>query len=308
VTTRLIAAVNEASAQFSPDVVFIDSLQMGGLIRSINSLGALLVLGPHNVESELHLDIARSAEQSRLVRFYHGAEARKVARAERQLFPAYDLLCAISVHDAEAFAIRGARRVTIVPNGTWPVAARPSTGIRCQERLSLLFVGALTYRPNAEGVKWFAEAVLPRLRQVAEVELTVIGEGLPVTDAEGVSWVGHVDSVDPFFERCDAAVVPLLSGGGSRLKALEAFGRRVPVVATRKGVAGIEVEDGRHVWLGEDEDSLTRACLDLYEGLLRRPDEVGRRVEQAFAVARRLTWDEIAKDFLDDLQKLRPPI
>jgi hypothetical protein len=53
---------------------------------------------------------------------------------------------------------------------------------------------------------------------------------------------------------------------------------------------------------------LARACLDLYEGLLRRPEEVDRRVEQAFAVARRLTWDEIGKDFLDELQTLRPPI
>ena len=60
-------------------------------------------------------------------------------------------------------------------------------------------------------------------------------------------------------------VAPLRLGSGTRIKILEAFAHRVPVVATSVGAAGLTVKDREHLLIADDPESFARACLELLD-------------------------------------------
>jgi glycosyltransferase involved in cell wall biosynthesis len=66
--------------------------------------------------------------------------------------------------------------------------------------------------------------------------------------------------MEPELARADLAVVPVRYGGGTRLKILESFAHRVPVVSTTVGAEGLDVEDGVHLLLADEPDDFALAC------------------------------------------------
>jgi glycosyltransferase involved in cell wall biosynthesis len=66
--------------------------------------------------------------------------------------------------------------------------------------------------------------------------------------------------MEPELARADLAVVPLRSGSGTRLKILESFAHRLPVVSTTLGAEGLDVEDGVHLLVADDAGGFAAAC------------------------------------------------
>jgi glycosyltransferase involved in cell wall biosynthesis len=64
-----------------------------------------------------------------------------------------------------------------------------------------------------------------------------------------------VPDVRPYYRGALAAVVPLRTGGGTRLKILEAMAAGVPVISTALGAEGLDVRDGRNVLLADADDA-----------------------------------------------------
>ncbi len=91
---------------------------------------------------------------------------------------------------------------------------------------------------------------------------------------------GAVADLSPWYAGADVVVVPLREGAGTRIKVLEAFAHRRPVVATPAAVAGLEVVDGRSVHLGASPEELAAHVVRL----LRHPDDARRTVDEAEAV------------------------
>ncbi|MBV9829450.1 MAG: glycosyltransferase [Alphaproteobacteria bacterium] len=115
----------------------------------------------------------------------------------------------------------------------------------------ILFVGTLNYPPNADGLKWFVAMVWPRIMQElgASACLLVVGIDAPpeLIDAisvPGVTYLGRVDDIAAVYARCDAAIVPILTGGGTRIKILEAFSFTRAVLTTPIGCEGIALTPG----------------------------------------------------------------
>jgi glycosyltransferase involved in cell wall biosynthesis len=102
---------------------------------------------------------------------------------------------------------------------------------------------------------WSAQ---PRLR------LTVAGRGYeaPAGTDERVSVLGFVDRLDQLYARAACALVPLLSGGGSPVKFIEALAHGLPVVATPRGAAGVDAESGRHYLEGAGAERFAAAVLE----------------------------------------------
>jgi len=86
-----------------------------------------------------------------------------------------------------------------------------------------------------------------------------------------------VEDLDPFYDRADIVVAPLIHGGGTRIKVLEAFAHRRPLVATRLAVAGLAVRDGHDVLLGDSPPELALALTSL----LDNPSLGGRIADNA---------------------------
>jgi glycosyltransferase involved in cell wall biosynthesis len=129
----------------------------------------------------------------------------------------------------------------------------------------VLFQGTFDYGPNADGATWFVREISPRLRaQVPGTIVRLVGKTSPAVeqldDPPAVTTVGVIPSMGPELARADLAVVPIRYGSGTRLKILESFAHRVPVVSTTLGAAGLEVDNGVHLLLADDPDQFAHAC------------------------------------------------
>jgi len=162
--------------------------------------------------------------------------------------------------------------IAVVPNGyplpTSPVAPlTPSPAPSA--RHTMLFVGPLTYEPNYLGVKWMIDEVIDLIRrEVPNAELAVIGEdGGASTSLQhpAVSFHGLVPDVTPYYEVAHIAVAPIHSGGGTRLKVLEAMARKRPLVSTSFACSGLDLRPERDLLVARSADEFARACVELLE-------------------------------------------
>lgn len=132
----------------------------------------------------------------------------------------------------------------------------------------LIFTGPFAYSANYEAMVWFLCEVYPRIQaQAPSVRLTITGDhrNLPLPPASNVDLVGFVDDVRSLIARSWISLAPLWTGGGTRLKILEAMALRTPVVATSKGAEGIDAEDGQHLLIADTPEDYASAILRLLD-------------------------------------------
>lgn len=201
-------------------------------------------------------------------------EAERTRRFERAAALECDLCIAVSEEEAAAVKeLLGVDHVRVVPNGVdtahfTPAASDPDPA-------SLLFVGTLSYRPNSEGVKHFAKRILPRIHQeIPEAVLHVVGVDPPrevkALAGENVVVHGMVPDVLPHYQRAAVVVVPLLSGGGTKIKVLEAAACGKAIVATSVGVDGLPFRAGEDLVVADSDDDFASAAASLLKNGARR--------------------------------------
>jgi glycosyltransferase involved in cell wall biosynthesis len=165
----------------------------------------------------------------------------------------------------------------------------------------VLFVGSMDYPPCVDGALYFCDEILPHLRQeIPDVELWIVGKNpLPEVrelHGNGIHVTGFVESVEPYYRRCAACIVPLRAGGGTRLKILEALALGRPVVSTFIGCEGLDLNHGDHVLLADAPAPFAAQVAQLLtDGMLyQRLVNQGR--ERVVAL---YDWDAIAAQLLD---------
>jgi glycosyltransferase involved in cell wall biosynthesis len=171
--------------------------------------------------------------------------------------------------EARAVAGRHGLAASVLPNAV-RVPPRPS---RDPKAGRLLFVGNLTFRPNIDAAVTLVEQVLPAVRARTDLPVSVALVGphdghpavLALAGHPGVVLLGYVPELALLYEEAIAVVVPLEVGGGTRIKLLEAFAHLVPVVATPAAAAGLAVESGVHLLVGDTSDELADHVLALLE-------------------------------------------
>lgn len=161
----------------------------------------------------------------------------------------------------------GRPNVGVVANG-YRGPARPVWEPPIGVAPTLLYIGDMSYRPNIEAASMLVEQVLPRVRErLPDCRARIVGRGTErirhLGDVPNVDLVGPVADVVPELVAASICAVPLLSGGGTRIKILEAFAHGLPVVSTTVGAEGLAVVDGRHLLVADDPDALASSICDL---------------------------------------------
>jgi glycosyltransferase involved in cell wall biosynthesis len=134
---------------------------------------------------------------------------------------------------------------------------------------TLIYPGALSFSANYDAMTWFVRASFPLIRAARpSVRLLITGKADPELSAglqavDGIELTGYVQDVRPVVARSWCEVVPLRIGGGTRLKVLEALALGTPVVATSKGIEGLELEHDRHLLCADTAGDFARATTRL---------------------------------------------
>lgn len=298
-------ALGELLARGRYDVVQIEGLELMGYAPMVRawSPAARLVYDAHNAEAALQRTMVR-AEATDPRRWhamlYSLVQWSRLTSYERLMVGTADLVLAVSEEDAAQ--LRGRRcEPRVVPNGV-DLTALPFCPAPADPVPSILFVGPLDYRPNADAVRWLLSRVLPRVRrQVPAARLRLVGRGTEQVQAEGVEGMGYVADASVELQRAAVLVVPMRMGSGVRFKVLEAMASGVPVVSTPLGVAGIAAESGRHALVGRSSAELAEAVVQVLRD---------RRLAQSLAsaaralVERQYTWSRITPAYLRTLREI----
>ena len=262
------------------DAVHADQISVAGYALQLSI--PFCVLDYHNAVYRVCESLA-SGESSMLRRRLLVREACKVARYEAEQAASFSRTLFVSEVDRQAICnVAHPEERALIKSGSrvLPICI-DCTGFERvhsrQDARRITVIGTMFWPPNSQGVLWFAEHVLPRiLDECPDAVLTVVGKRPPSEVralerrfAGSVEVTGYVLDVLPLLQETAALIVPLLSGGGMRVKILDAWRWGLPVVSSRVGAEGIEVQDGIDIVLADTPEAFARALVVL----LQQPNE-----------------------------------
>jgi polysaccharide biosynthesis protein PslH len=284
-TRRFQREIDSLLAAHTYDYIVVEQSQMG--FFRCRQPGAIHVLDLQNIEYEL-LERRAKVQSNPVKGFALAVEATKFKRQELAISEQYDLVFTPSEREAMHLRkILKTPRVECLANSIDPdFFARRSEQPTANE---IAFVGTTHVDANRDGLIYFMEQVFPLIeQQVPDVHFSIVGGKPPAeirafAQRPNVEVTGFVDDVRPYMARAKALVVPLRSGGGTRLKILEGLSFGVPTVSTSVGAEGIDLTDGRDILIGDTPqafaDRVVQTLTD--EALCRRLADSGRRLVEA---------------------------
>ncbi|HEY79774.1 MAG TPA: glycosyltransferase [Caldilineae bacterium] len=292
--------------EIDPDILLIEGIEMAPYFFAMREAGVptgRAIYDAHNAETLLQQRAAR-ADLRRPARWpaalYSAIQMLKLRRYEARLVRSVAGVAAVSERDAHFLRTLGPEtRLEVVTNGVDIALYRPDESfppVFHRPGPHLLFTGKMDFRPNVDAALWFANEVLPRLRGMgAPAHFWVVGRSpharlKALRGRDDVTVTGEVPDVRPYIVQADVYVAPLLAGGGTRFKILEALVLAKPVVSTTLGADGIPVVDGEHLALADAPDVFARRVAELlaHEAKARAMGRRGR----AF-VAAQFDWSVI---------------
>jgi glycosyltransferase involved in cell wall biosynthesis len=255
--------------------------------------GAPMVLTEHEVRAGRPVGLRTPRIAQRLRPLLTEAEWRRWQRFQPAVWRRFDRIQVFTPGDAAAMGRMApgvAARVRVNPFG---VELPPDADPAREEDDSVVFVGGFVHPPNMDAALWLGREIMPLLRAHRPgVRLTIVGsqppEAVRTLDGPDIVVTGWVPAVEPYLERAAVVLAPLRTGGGMRLKVLQAMAHGKAVVTTPLGAEGLAVEGHQPpLTIASEAEELARtASALLVEDDARR--QLGARA-RAF-VARHHSW------------------
>jgi glycosyltransferase involved in cell wall biosynthesis len=286
------------------DLVHVARLKMARHVEGIAArpVRPRLVLDLDDIETSTRLRELRTLRVPRLssaVLAY--LDLMRLARYQQRMLTSFDRVLVCSRLDEQRLGIATA---LVVPNGTVIPDLAPRDG---SDGKAILFCGALSYGPNVDAMRYFLDSIFPDiLREIPAARLLIVGrrpsaEVLALARPPQVTVWPDVPSVEPFYRQSTIAVAPLRTGGGTRLKILEAFAHEIPVVSTTIGCEGLDVRDGEHLLIADGDRQFARQCVRL----LRAPHVRQELVSRARSLTvERYSWASVGAAFAHTIMSM----
>tara|TARA_B100000927_G_scaffold290368_1_gene289011 strand:- start:867 stop:2054 length:1188 start_codon:yes stop_codon:yes gene_type:complete len=269
------SSLQEVVGNYEPDIIQIESVFLATYIEGLRKIShAPIILRLHNIEEEIW--------QNRLagVRGLHYALYQKMAndirRFERVAWSSADLVLPISHADKE-LVLNNCPEVSteVIPMGmVVDHIARPNRIMGGGLRLGL--IASWDWSPNLEAAKWLLDEIVPQLDVLDNWTLHLAGRNMPgwliKRRSKRIHILGEVKSALHFVRSMDVMVMPFKSGGGVRVKVLEALAAGIPCIGTSKAFQGLSVTDNNEVLIAEDAEQFVEAVcrISSEEGLWNR--------------------------------------
>lgn len=280
----------------------VDLLHAEKLGYAYPCLPARLLLGIFTVLVEHDVEYQRLADTCDLTPRAH----RFMRRFERNACGRVDAVVTVSGEDRRRLTRLGVEggKIHVIPHGVDTAQFARGRRERVRGMLGLegavvgIFHGTGSYKPNRDAIVSLVGEVLPAISgRGLDLKLLILGGPPPGVASPAVISPGVVEEgvLADYLAAADIALLPIRSGGGTRLKILEYFAAGVPVVSTAKGAEGLGAEDGKHLLLAETAEEMAGAALRLAGDPALR----ARIIRNALEFARGRDWRLIAMRYLE---------
>lgn len=195
--------------------------------------------------------------------------------------------------------------IDVAPNAArFPDGDRSDVSRAATHPPTLLFVGTYAYPPNLEAAELLVQKIFPLiLDRIPDARLVLVGTQVERVDLgkeppRNVELRGFVPDLRSIYAEADLVACPILAGGGTRTKIIEAAACRVPVVSTTLGAEGIEFEDGKEIVLRDRPTAFAQACVELLRDRPRAEAIAAAAFERARIYDRDVVIAGIARDLV----------
>ena len=272
---------------FKPDVIQVESVYLSTYLPVIKKHSdAVTVLRLHNIEYQIWGGLA-NRNKNRLKKVYLNSLTDRIRNFERAAWKQYDLLLPIT--DKDALLVERLETVNNIVVAPFSIDIKKiKTGVN--ERWVGYHIGAMDWIPNREAISWFIHKAWSKVRRVApDFEFYFAGRAMPEEfkhlKIAGVHCENEVPSAEDFIADKKILIVPITTGGGVRIKILEAMAAKKVVITTDTGIKGIEARADEHFLLAKKPEEFARAiswCLENKEAALRMTEKAHDLVKEKY--------------------------
>ena len=252
------------------DIVFIDHLHMafyGKLIKEkFNRIK--LILREQNAEYIFWKRIFKE-EKNIIKKFIFWGQSLKILNYEREITNIFDKCFMISPIDQLNLLKINLNTKTVAISTAMNIKKYQLSQIVNTVPHSMIYVGNFSWLPNLQGLLWFLREVWPEIiEEFSDAKIFVVGKN-PSDEiirfkGENVIVTGYVNNVKPWIEKAEIFLVPLFSGGGIRIKILEAMAMGKPTVSTSIGAEGIGVSDMKNIIISDNKENFVKSIKLLF--------------------------------------------
>ncbi len=251
------------------DVIQLESLFMTPYLQTIRKKSkAPVILRSHNVEFQIWQRLA-STEKNSFKKWYLTLLSTRLKNYEATVVNQLDGIIALTAEDKLLYEQVGCRvPVTVSPIGldTEQYPVNKNSG----QQLSVVHLGSMDWLPNIEGVDWFLNEVYPKLRNdQSEIPIFLAGKNMPerifALEKSGLHIQGRIDDAKKFLFDKQIMIVPLLSGGGMRVKILEGMAMGKTIISTSIGAEGIRCENEKNILIADSPEEFRNAIIKCLE-------------------------------------------
>jgi glycosyltransferase involved in cell wall biosynthesis len=287
-----------------PDVIHFEGIYLSIYVKSIKKITkAPLSLRSHNIEYEIWKRTAQN-EKNPLKKWYLNNLSSKIKRFELKNMHGFNAILPITERDADFYRKNNYKgKIKTVSAGVDLELYRYKK--QATEKIDLFFLGSLEWIPNIQGVEWYLENIWPVLRKNnPELTLHIAGknmsEEMKKRAVDGVVFHGTIPDARLFMNQHTVMIVPLLSGGGMRLKIVEAMALGKCIISTSIGAEGIEAKNNSEILIADTPAEF----ITVTEALIKRTISTDMIGDNARIVAQeKYSWEklvgEIEKFYLE---------
>lgn len=285
---EMIKKIDEIMQKYTFDAIFVDYLNMysyGNYIKKkYPDKFKTFILKDHNIEYEI---FKQTAEKSGLIKKIAIMPIwKKTKKYEENAVRDADIVLSVCDANTNYFKKINVNSYTMKP--TFDIQEHSGEITHNQK---LLFIGNLSWRANLNGLKWFVYEVLPIIKEkIPDVKLSIVGSGNvenPFTGNDLVEWNGFVEDISGIYKDYRVFVVPLFEGSGIRIKILEAFNYKIPVVATTLACETIGARNKVELYIADKKEEFAKAVETIIaddKEYKRITDNAGSFLKENFSV------------------------